>query len=236
MTLDRGRPADGQRSGGCWRSASACSPGWSRSPRRAWCRWCRATCRTWPRSSGSRSSPGRRPHRREGCRGPHGAAAGRRGRGAVRRRVHRGVRARHRRGAGHDDDADHQSASAATHRRGDHDRDGSGVRRASSRRCSATPGSRRASSPRSAARRCSARCSRWAGRRASGPTLTGVIAVASATEGANVARGVALVIAYCLGLGIPFVLLAFGSARAVQGLGWLRRAHPGASRSSAACC
>jgi cytochrome c-type biogenesis protein len=56
-----------------------------------------------------------------------------------------------------------------------------------------------------------------------GPTLTGVIAVASATEGTNVARGVVLVIAYCLGLGIPFVLLAFGSARAVQGLGWLRR-------------
>jgi cytochrome c-type biogenesis protein len=56
-----------------------------------------------------------------------------------------------------------------------------------------------------------------------GPTLTGVIAVASATEGSNVARGVILVIAYCLGLGIPFVLLAFGSARAVSGLGWLRR-------------
>ena len=56
-----------------------------------------------------------------------------------------------------------------------------------------------------------------------GPTLTGVIAVASATDGASVARGVALVIAYCLGLGIPFVLLAFGSAGAVQGLGWLRR-------------
>jgi cytochrome c-type biogenesis protein len=56
-----------------------------------------------------------------------------------------------------------------------------------------------------------------------GPTLTGVIAVASATDGASVTRGVALVIAYCLGLGIPFVLLAFGSARAVQGLGWLRR-------------
>ena len=32
-----------------------------------------------------------------------------------------------------------------------------------------------------------------------------------------------LVIAYCLGLGIPFVLLAFGSARAVAGLAWLRR-------------
>ncbi|MGY4654086.1 cytochrome c biogenesis CcdA family protein [Mycobacterium sp. URHB0021] len=56
-----------------------------------------------------------------------------------------------------------------------------------------------------------------------GPTLTGVIAVASATDGTNVARGVLLVIAYCLGLGIPFVLLAFGSARAVQGLSWLRR-------------
>ena len=56
-----------------------------------------------------------------------------------------------------------------------------------------------------------------------GPTLTGVIAVASATEGNNVARGVVLVIAYCMGLGIPFVLLAFGSARAVAGLGWLRR-------------
>jgi len=56
-----------------------------------------------------------------------------------------------------------------------------------------------------------------------GPTLTGVITVASATDGANVARGIALVIAYCLGLGIPFVLLAFGSASAVTGLGWLRR-------------
>lgn len=56
-----------------------------------------------------------------------------------------------------------------------------------------------------------------------GPTLTGVIAVSSATEGSNVARGVLLVLAYCLGLGIPFVLLAFGSARAVAGLGWLRR-------------
>ncbi|MGE2733714.1 cytochrome c biogenesis CcdA family protein [Mycolicibacterium vaccae] len=56
-----------------------------------------------------------------------------------------------------------------------------------------------------------------------GPTLTGVIAVASATEGSNVARGIVLVLAYCLGLGIPFVLLAFGSSRAVHGLDWLRR-------------
>lgn len=56
-----------------------------------------------------------------------------------------------------------------------------------------------------------------------GPTLTGVITVASATDGASVARGVVLVIAYCLGLGIPFVLLALGSGWAVAGFGWLRR-------------
>lgn len=56
-----------------------------------------------------------------------------------------------------------------------------------------------------------------------GPTLAGVVTVASATDGSNVVRGVLLVIAYCLGLGIPFVLLAFGSAWAVAGLGWLRR-------------
>ena len=56
-----------------------------------------------------------------------------------------------------------------------------------------------------------------------GPTLTGVIAVASATDGSNVARGLLLVAAYCLGLGLPFVLLAFGSARAMRGLGVLRR-------------
>ena len=56
-----------------------------------------------------------------------------------------------------------------------------------------------------------------------GPTLAGVITVASATDGASVARGVVLVIAYCLGLGIPFVVLAFGSSWAVGGLGWLRR-------------
>jgi len=56
-----------------------------------------------------------------------------------------------------------------------------------------------------------------------GPTLAGVITVASATDGASVARGIVLVIAYCLGLGIPFVLLAFGSAAAVGGLDQLRR-------------
>ena len=56
-----------------------------------------------------------------------------------------------------------------------------------------------------------------------GPTLTGVITAASATDGATVSRGVLLVIAYCLGLGLPFVLLALGAGWAVSGLGWLRR-------------
>lgn len=68
-----------------------------------------------------------------------------------------------------------------------------------------------------------------------GPTLAGVITVASATDGASVARGIVLVIAYCLGLGIPFVLLAFGSAGAVAGLAGCA-GTPGPSRCSAACC
>ena len=56
-----------------------------------------------------------------------------------------------------------------------------------------------------------------------GPTLAGVISVASGTEGATAARGVALIVAYCIGLGLPFVLVALGSARALRGVGWLRR-------------
>ena len=68
-----------------------------------------------------------------------------------------------------------------------------------------------------------------------GPTLAGVITVASATDGASVARGIVLVIAYCLGLGIPFVLLAFGSAAAVRGSAGCA-VTPGPSRSSAARC
>ncbi|MBV6760620.1 cytochrome c biogenesis CcdA family protein [Rhodococcus opacus] len=56
-----------------------------------------------------------------------------------------------------------------------------------------------------------------------GPTLAGVLSVAAGTEGATAARGVGLIIAYCLGLGLPFVVLAFGSAKALRGIGWLRR-------------
>jgi cytochrome c-type biogenesis protein len=55
-----------------------------------------------------------------------------------------------------------------------------------------------------------------------GPTLASVISLAAGTEGATAARGVALIIAYCLGLGLPFVILAFGSVSALRGVGWLR--------------
>jgi cytochrome c-type biogenesis protein len=55
-----------------------------------------------------------------------------------------------------------------------------------------------------------------------GPTLTGVVAVAAGTGGGSL-RGVVLTLAYCAGLGLPFVLIALGASRAVRALGWLRR-------------
>lgn len=57
-----------------------------------------------------------------------------------------------------------------------------------------------------------------------GPTLTGVMAVAASTQvGAGTVRGILLVLAYCLGLGVPFVVLALGARWAVRATGWLRR-------------
>ncbi|TSD48613.1 cytochrome c biogenesis protein CcdA [Rhodococcus sp. KBS0724] len=56
-----------------------------------------------------------------------------------------------------------------------------------------------------------------------GPTLAGVMSVAAGTEGMTAARGVTLIVAYCIGLGLPFIFLALGSARALNGVGWLRR-------------
>jgi cytochrome c-type biogenesis protein len=57
-----------------------------------------------------------------------------------------------------------------------------------------------------------------------GPTLTGVIAVADATQvGPTTLRGIVLVLAYCFGLGIPFLLLALGLRWAVRATNWLRR-------------
>lgn len=55
-----------------------------------------------------------------------------------------------------------------------------------------------------------------------GPTLAGVVAVAAGTGGGSL-RGVVLTLAYCAGLGIPFVLIALGASGAVRALGLLRR-------------
>lgn len=54
-----------------------------------------------------------------------------------------------------------------------------------------------------------------------GPVLAGVLAVA-ATE-ASLARGVGLLVAYSVGLGLPFVWVAYAVARGHDRLGWLRR-------------
>ncbi|MGH3978735.1 MAG: cytochrome c biogenesis CcdA family protein [Pseudonocardiaceae bacterium] len=55
-----------------------------------------------------------------------------------------------------------------------------------------------------------------------GPTLSGVVAVAVGTPGETAVRGTVLVLAYCTGLGLPFVLLALGAGRAVRAMSWLR--------------
>jgi len=57
-----------------------------------------------------------------------------------------------------------------------------------------------------------------------GPTLAGVIALASGTNvGPTTGRGLLLIAAYCLGLGLPFILLALGARWAVRATGWVRR-------------
>ena len=56
-----------------------------------------------------------------------------------------------------------------------------------------------------------------------GPTLAAIVSVSVGTEGMTAARGVLLVVAYCLGLGLPFVLVALGSAKAVRSIDFLRR-------------
>jgi cytochrome c-type biogenesis protein len=54
-----------------------------------------------------------------------------------------------------------------------------------------------------------------------GPILAGILTAAATTEGAW--RGAALLFVYSLGLGVPFLLLAFGVARTGRLFGWLRR-------------
>nr|WP_155861310.1 cytochrome c biogenesis CcdA family protein [Corynebacterium doosanense] len=56
-----------------------------------------------------------------------------------------------------------------------------------------------------------------------GPTLGAIISVSVGTEGMTAVRGIILIIGYCLGLGLPFVLVALGSARAMNSIDFLRR-------------
>jgi cytochrome c-type biogenesis protein len=55
-----------------------------------------------------------------------------------------------------------------------------------------------------------------------GPTLSAVLFLTT-SEGGGVRRGIVLAVAYCLGLGVPFVLVALGWSRASRLLGALRR-------------
>jgi cytochrome c-type biogenesis protein len=45
--------------------------------------------------------------------------------------------------------------------------------------------------------------------------------MAASTSGSS-ARGFALVLVYCVGLGVPFLLIALGARWAVRATGWLR--------------
>ena len=55
-----------------------------------------------------------------------------------------------------------------------------------------------------------------------GPTLAGVLAMASGTGGSS-GRGFLLALLYCVGLGLPFLLIAVGARWAVRASAWLRR-------------
>lgn len=63
----------------------------------------------------------------------------------------------------------------------------------------------------------------------SGPTLAAILALTTTLTGDSgvVARGVMLAVAYCLGLGLPFLLLAAGYARMGRASAWLRRHQRG---------
>lgn len=56
-----------------------------------------------------------------------------------------------------------------------------------------------------------------------GPTLVAVYTLTLATDGASAGRGAALSVAYCLGLGLPFLLIALGLDRSARMTGFLRR-------------
>lgn len=63
-----------------------------------------------------------------------------------------------------------------------------------------------------------------------GPILSGIIALA--TMSATAWSGVSLMVAYCLGLGLPIVAVALGSAQVTRRFDWFRRHHVGVSLAS----
>jgi cytochrome c-type biogenesis protein len=56
-----------------------------------------------------------------------------------------------------------------------------------------------------------------------GPTLMGVMSLAIGTDTGTAARGFLLILCYCLGLGVPFLIIALGARWTVRTNGWLRR-------------
>ncbi|MFG3048895.1 cytochrome c biogenesis CcdA family protein [Streptomyces sp. NPDC090023] len=54
-----------------------------------------------------------------------------------------------------------------------------------------------------------------------GPTLASVVALSS--QQASAGRGAILTVAYCLGLGVPFVLTAIAFRKALGAFGWVKR-------------
>ena len=91
------------------------------------------------------------------------------------------------------------------------------------------------------ARRCSACCSASAGRRASARRSPPCWRSASTRGSAT--RGGMLAVAYCLGLGLPFVLVALAFRRVMGAFGWVKRHYAVGdaprrrdARRRSACC
>ncbi|MEK0373377.1 cytochrome c biogenesis CcdA family protein [Corynebacterium mastitidis] len=55
------------------------------------------------------------------------------------------------------------------------------------------------------------------------PTLAAIVSISLGTDGFTATRGVGLIIAYCFGLGMPFILVALGSAAILKNVERLKR-------------
>lgn len=56
-----------------------------------------------------------------------------------------------------------------------------------------------------------------------GPTLAAVLGLAASSDQASALRGASLALAYCIGIGIPFVLTGLAFERSMRVFGWVRR-------------